>query len=122
MSCIPPLISAATANSPSWPRNQRMASMATMVTLPLTHDPGAEAQVDFGEAQARIAGELRTVQIFCARLARSTRDVVIGLPPGPGRWLEGHVITLRVWGGRRAAIWYDKPSTLGRLVKSHFIS
>ena len=95
----------------------------SMVTLPLAHDPGAEAQIDFGEAQARIAGELRTVHLFCARLAHSTRDVVIAYTRADrAAWLDGHVVTFRVWGGAPASIWYDNPSTLGRLVRGHFVA
>jgi transposase len=89
----------------------------TAVTLPLAHDPGAEGQIDFGEAQVRIAGEVRTVQFFCGRLSHSTRDVVVAYSrQDRAAWLDGHVTTFTIWGGAPASIWYDNPSTLGRLV------
>ena len=92
-----------------------------VVTLPLAHDPGAEAQFDFGEAQAEIAGELRTVHIFCARLAHSTRDVVVAYSQKDrAAWLDGHVAAFTTWGGAPAACWYDNASELGRLVGGQF--
>ena len=92
-----------------------------VVTLPLAHDPGAEGQIDFGEAQAEIAGELRTVHIFCARLAHSTRDVVVAYSrEDRAAWLDGHVIAFDTWGGAPATLWYDNTSQLGRLVGGRF--
>ncbi len=38
-----------------WVRKHRAVATAA-VTIPLAHDPGAEAQIDFGEAVVRIAG------------------------------------------------------------------
>ena len=38
-----------------WVREHRPTNIRKL-TLPLAHDPGAEAQVDFGEAVVRIAG------------------------------------------------------------------
>lgn len=93
----------------------------SVVTLPLAHDPGAEAQIDFGEAQARIAGVVQTVQLFCARLAHSTRDVVVAYTrQDRAAWLDGHVTTFGVWGGAPATVWYDNPSQLGRLTGGRF--
>ena len=92
-----------------------------VVTLPLAHDPGAEAQFDFGEAQVEIAGEVRTVYIFCARLAHSTRDVVVAYrQKDRAAWLDGHVVAFTTWGGAPAACWYDNASELGRLVGGQF--
>lgn len=58
-----------------WVRRHRPTSTRA-VTLPLAHDPGAEAQIDFGEATVRLAGRDTVVQLFCARLVYSTRGVV----------------------------------------------
>jgi transposase len=94
-------------------RGQRRASLRG-VTIPLAHDPGAEAQVDFGEARARIAGVETVVALFCARLAHSTRDVVVAYPAeNRAAWFDGHVVAFETWGGAPAAIWYDNPSGLG---------
>ena len=94
-------------------RGRRRASLRG-VTIPLAHDPGAEAQVDFGEARARIAGVETIVALFCARLAHSTRDVVRAYPAeNRAAWFDGHVRAFETWGGAPAVIWYDNPSGLG---------
>jgi len=103
-----------------WVRENGRPSLSA-VTLPLAHDPGAEAQIDFGEAQVRVAGDVRTVQLFCARLSHSTRDVVVAYTrQDRAAWLDGHVVTFSTWGGAPATLWYDNPSTLGRLVSGRF--
>ena len=94
-------------------RGQRRASLRT-ITIPLAHDPGAEAQVDFGEARVRIRGVETVVALFCARLAHSTRDVVRAYPAeNRAAWFDGHVVAFETWGGAPAQIWYDNPSGLG---------
>ena len=103
-----------------WVREQRQTSLGR-VTLPLAHDPGAEAQMDFGEAEVEIAGQLGKVQLFCARLAHSTRDVVVAYrQQDRAAWLDGHVVAFSTWGGAPGSCWYDNPSQLGRLVQGRF--
>lgn len=97
----------------AWVRAHRRASLRT-ITIPLAHDPGAEAQADFGEARVRIAGVETVVALFCARLAHSTRDVVVAYPAeNRAAWFDGHVVAFSTWGGAPAQIWYDNPSGLG---------
>ncbi len=103
-----------------WVREHRPTNLRKL-TLPLAHDPGAEAQIDFGEAQVRIAGMETTVQLFCARLAYSTRDVVHAyLRQDRSAWLDGHVEAFNTWGGAPATCWYDNPSELGRFRGGRF--
>lgn len=103
-----------------WVRENGRPSLSA-VTLPLAHDPGAEAQVDFGEAQARIGGVMQTIQLFCARLSHSTRDVVVAYAQQDrAAWLDGHVTTFSVWQGAPATIWYDNATQLGRRVDGRF--
>lgn len=103
-----------------WVREHRPASLRA-VTVPLAHDAGAEAQIDFGEALVRIAGVETEVQLFCARLAYSTRDVVRAYShQDRATWLDGHVHAFAVWGGAPATCWYDNPSQLGRLTGGRF--
>jgi len=91
----------------AWVRAQRRASLRG-VTIPLAHDPGAEAQVDFGEARVRIRGVETVVALFCARLAHSTRDVVVAYPrENRAAWFDGHVRAFETWGGAPAEVWYD---------------
>jgi hypothetical protein len=64
---------------------------------------------------------VQTVQLFCARLCHSTRDVVVAYSrQDRAAWLDGHVAAFTTWGGAPAAIWYDNPSQLGRLVGGRF--
>jgi len=84
------------------------------VTIPLARDVGAGAQVDFGEARVRMAGVDTVVALFCARLAHSTRDVVVAYPAeNRSAWFDGHVVAFETWGGAPATTWYDNPSGLG---------
>lgn len=101
-------------------RGQRRANLRT-VTIPLAHDPGAEAQIDFGEARIRIGGAETIVALFCARLAHSTRDVVVAYPrENRAAWLDGHVAAFTTWAGAPAQVWYDNPSGLGSFRRGSF--
>jgi len=104
----------------AWVREHRRASLRG-VTIPLAHDPGAEAQVDFGEARVRIRGVETIVALFCARLAHSTRDVVVAYPAeNRAAWFDGHVRAFETWGGAPAEVWYDNPSGLGSFRRGTF--
>lgn len=105
-----------------WVRRHGVAKVND-VTIPLVHDPGAEAQVDFGEAMVVIAGVETKVYLFCARLAYSTRDVVRAyICQDRVAWLDGHVHTFETWGGAPATCWYDNASQLGRLKDREFMA
>lgn len=92
------------------------------VTLPLAHDMGAEAQLDFGEAIVNIAGVDTKAYLFCARLAYSTRDFVRAYAQQDrAAWLDAHVGAFRAWGGVPGSCWYDNPSQLGRLQQGKFV-
>ena len=43
------------------------------VYLPLQFDPGCDAQADWGEAEAILAGQQLTVQVFTMRLSYSRK-------------------------------------------------
>ncbi len=104
----------------AWVRAHRRASLRG-VTIPLAHDPAAEAQVDFGEARVRIRGVETIVALFCARLAHSTRDVVVAYPAeNRAAWFDGHVRAFETWGGAPAEVWYDNPSGLGSFRRGTF--
>jgi len=104
----------------AWVRAHRRASLRT-VTIPLAHDPGAEAQADFGEARILLRGIETVVSVFCARLAHSTRDVVVTYPAeNRAAWFDGHVVAFETWGGAPAVIWYDNPSGLGSFRRGEF--
>jgi transposase len=50
------------------------------VYLPLTFDPGQDAQVDWGEAQVVFTNEAMTVQLFVMRLCYSRRIFTMAFP------------------------------------------
>lgn len=52
-----------------------LESGTPLVTVPQTHPPGEEAEVDFGEATVIIAGAPVRVEIFNLRLSHSARSV-----------------------------------------------
>jgi len=105
----------------AWVRSHRPTERR-VVTLPLAHDPGSEAQMDFGEALAVVGGRQMKVHLFCARLAHSTRDVVVAYShQDRSCWLDGHVRAFAEWGGVPAEVWYDNPSQLGRIAHGRFV-
>lgn len=50
------------------------------VYLPLEFDPGVDAQVDWGDAEAIVGGVQRTVQLFVMRLCYSRRVFIMAFP------------------------------------------
>jgi transposase len=70
------------------------------VTVPQAHGPGAEAEVDFGQFSAYVAGRLEPLWMFCMRLSFSGR----GYHEAFGNqaiesFLEGHVNAFERFGG-----------------------
>ena len=61
------------------------------------------------------------MSLFCARLAHSTRDVVVAYPAeNRAAWFDGHVVAFSTWGGAPATVWYDNPSGLGSFRRGTF--
>jgi transposase len=82
--------------------------MRTQVFVPLAYEPGQIAQVDFGEAQVILAGELVAVQLFCLRLGYSKLPFVMALPTqAQEAFLEGHVRAFTFLGGVPHVLVYD---------------
>ena len=78
------------------------------VYIPLEFDPGADAQVDWGEAMAIIAGEQVTVQLFVMRLCYSRRLFVMAFPTQKQEaFFEGHVRAFHHFQGIPRRISYD---------------
>jgi transposase len=75
--------------------------------VPLHHPPG-DAQADFGEAQAVIAGVERTAHFFCMDLPQSDDSFVMAFPAETTEaFLEGHNHAFRYFGGVPRTILYD---------------
>lgn len=78
------------------------------VYIPLEFDPGSDAQVDWGEAKAIIAGEWDTVQLFLMRLCYSRKLFVMAFPAQKQEaFFEGHVRSFHFFGGVPGRISYD---------------
>ncbi len=76
--------------------------------LPLEFEPGQDAQVDWGEAQAIIAGVPQTVQLFVMRLNYSRRSFVMAFPAQKQEaFFEGHVRAFAHFGGVPHRLSYD---------------
>jgi transposase len=78
------------------------------VYIPLEFDPGMDAQVDWAEAQAIIAGEQRTVHLFLMRLCYSRKLFVCAFPGEKQEaFFEGHKLAFRHFGGIPHRLSYD---------------
>jgi transposase len=85
------------------------------VSVPQTHPPGAEAEVDFGEFWARFDGELTKCWMFVMRLSCSGRAFHVAFTTqGQEAFLQGHVQAFAHFGGVPVRIRYDnlKPAVI----------
>ncbi len=70
------------------------------VTVPQTHPPAAEAEVDFGQFEASIAGVALRLWMFVMRLSHSGRAVHLAYAnQAQESFLDGHVKAFDVLGG-----------------------
>ncbi len=68
--------------------------------VPQTHEPGAEAEVDFGDVWVRLDGQLTKCALFTLRLSYSGKAVHrVFASQGQEAFIEGHVEAFRVLGG-----------------------
>jgi transposase len=78
------------------------------VFIPQSHEPGAEAEVDFGEFYATIAGQQVKVWMFVMRLSHSGRAFHIAYgTQAQEAFLEGHVLAFQHFGGVPGRVRYD---------------
>jgi transposase len=85
------------------------------VAVPQTHEPGAEAEVDFGEFWTRIGGMPVKCWMFVMRLSCSGRAFHVAFSTqGQEAFLQGHVLAFKHFGGIPARIRYDnlKPAVV----------
>jgi transposase len=85
------------------------------VMVPQTHDPGAEAEVDFGEFYARFAGVLIKLWMFVMRLSCSGKAFHVAFATqAQEAFLEGHVLAFAHFGAVPARVRYDnlKPAVI----------
>lgn len=87
---------------------QRRKALRSQVFVPLSYEPGQTAQVDFGSAQAIIAGEQLTTQLFCLRMGYSKKPFVTALPTqAQEAFFEGHGRAFAFLGGVPRELVYD---------------
>ena len=91
------------------------------VYLPLEFDPGVDAQVDWGEGLAIIAGEKVTVQLFCMRLCYSRRLFMMAFPSQKQEaFFAGHVQAFHHFRGVPRRLSYDNLKTaVQRILSGH---
>lgn len=85
------------------------------VAVPQTHPPGAEAEVDFGEFYATVAGSWIKLWMFVMRLSYSGRAFHVAFATqAQEAFLEGHVLAFAHFGAVPARIRYDnlKPAVI----------
>jgi transposase len=85
------------------------------VSIPQTHLPGAEAEVDFGEFYATMAGAVIKVWMFVMRLSHSGRAFHVAFATQAQEvFLEGHVLAFEHFGGVPGRVRYDnlKPAVI----------
>lgn len=85
--------------------------------FPLEFDPGQDAQVDWGEAVAVVAGVRLIIQLFVLRLCFSRRTFAMAFPTQRQEaFFLGHIHAFRFIGGIPHRISYDNLSTAVRKV------
>lgn len=85
------------------------------VTIPQLHEPGREAEVDFGEFAAWVDGVMVKLWMFCLRLSASGRAFHVGFGnQAQEAFLEGHRLAFEHLGGVPARVRYDnlKPAVV----------
>jgi transposase len=100
---------------------KRKAHQDKQAYLPLEFDPGQDAQVDWGEAVAEIAGQRTTVQLFIMRLNYSHARFVMAFPfQKQEAFFEGHIQAFRFFGAVPHRITYDNlKSAVFRILEGH---
>jgi DNA-binding transcriptional regulator YhcF (GntR family) len=77
-----------------------LGNETTAVTVPQLHDPGGEAEVDFGELAAWIDGVFVKLWMFCMRLSASGRAFHVAFATqAQEAFLEGHRLAFEAFGG-----------------------
>lgn len=89
------------------------------VTIVGLHHPGAEAEVDFGEATVILDGEPTAVHLFHLRLSASAKGVTLAfLGEDQAALLEGHCVAFARLGGVPGRIRYDNlPAAVSRILE-----
>ncbi len=101
-------------------RRAKLGQAVSETFVPLCHEPGSEAEVDFGEATVLIAGSPQKVYLFLMRSCFSGACFVAGFPRCTQQaFLEAHVAAFEFFGGVFAdCVRYDNlRSAVARVMK-----
>ena len=96
-------------------RRVELGLLTREVSIPQTHLAGAEAEVDFGEFYATIAGLVVKCWMFVMRLSHSGKAFHVAFATqAQEAFLEGHVLAFEYFGGVPGRIRYDnlKPAVI----------
>lgn len=96
-------------------RRNELGLQHVEVAVPQAHLPGAEAEVDFGEFHAMIAGVMAKLWLFVLRLSCSGRAFHVAFATqAQEAFLEGHVLAFEHFGAVPGRIRYDnlKPAVI----------
>jgi transposase len=89
-------------------RRRELGDPPGEVFVPMVHEPGVEAEVDWGEAEVVIAGQRRRVYLFLMRACFSGAGFVIAFErESQLAFLEAHVEAFEFFGGVFAVVRYD---------------
>jgi transposase len=89
-------------------RRAELGLEQVQVMVPQAHAPGAEAEVDFGEFHAVIAGVLVKLWLFVLRLSCSGRAFHVAFATqAQEAFLEGHVLAFEYFGAVPGRVRYD---------------
>jgi len=92
-------------------RRQELGLVTVEVNVPQTHEPGAEAEVDFGEFFVHLAGAWVKCWMFVMRLSNAGKAFHVGFTTqAQEAFLEGHVLAFEYFGGVPGRIRYDNLS------------
>jgi transposase len=96
-------------------RRAELGLEQVQVTVPQSHEPGAEAEVDFGEFHAMVAGVLVKLWLFVLRLSCSGRAFHVAFATqAQEAFLQGHVLAFEYFGAVPGQVRYDnlKPAVV----------
>lgn len=92
--------------------NFELDNTLRVVTVPQTHGPGEEAEVDFGEFWCWVAGTFTKLWMFCMRLSHSGAAFHMAFShQAQEAFLEGHVLGFAALGGVPGRCRYDNLKT-----------
>lgn len=89
-------------------RRRELGDPVDEVFVPQVHEPGVEAEVDWGEAEVELDGQRRKVYLFLMRACYSGAAFVIAFERATQQaFLEAHVEAFRFFGGSFQVVRYD---------------